>query len=98
MSFIPLSEVKAFLKVIHHFDDAEILGLLNGAEDEALQFMGRAAFAEFTTSSFEGIPDSVRTAIYLLLQASYQAKPEEISTYRHAAEVKLMPYRIGMGI
>lgn len=44
MSRIPLAEAKAFLDVIHVHDDAKLQGLLDGAEQEALDFMDRQDF------------------------------------------------------
>lgn len=104
MSLIPLAEAKSFLRVIHSDDDALIQTLLDGAEDEALQFMNRDSFGELCPcdsnfeSESEGMPESVRTGVYLLLQSGYQAKPDEVADYRRAAEVKLMPYRCGLGV
>lgn len=104
MSFITLEEAKDFLKVIHAADDDLLQRLLDGAEDEALQFMGRESFGDLcpcdsnSESLSEFLPASVRTGIYLLLQASYQAKPDEADHYRNAAEIKLMPYRCGLGV
>jgi len=42
-------------------------------------------------------PDSVVLGVMLLLQASYQASPDDIAKLRTAAEVKLAPHRIGWG-
>ena len=39
MSLIPLDTAKSFLDVIHDWDDAKLQLLLDGAEDEACQFM-----------------------------------------------------------
>ena len=41
MSMIPLDTAKSFLDVIHDWDDAKLQLLLDGAEDEACQFMWR---------------------------------------------------------
>ncbi|MGL4711661.1 MAG: head-tail connector protein [Shewanella sp.] len=41
MSTITLEQAKQFLDVIHDEDDAKLQLLLNAAEDEACQFMGR---------------------------------------------------------
>jgi len=41
MSIITLSHAKAFLDVIHSADDAKLQDLLDAAEDEAVQYMGR---------------------------------------------------------
>ena len=43
-------------------------------------------------------PD-VRIAIYLLVQSRFEAlKPEDMARIRQAAEVLLMPYRVGLGL
>lgn len=44
MSIITLAEAKAFLDVIHSGDDAKLQALLDGAEQEALDFMNRDDF------------------------------------------------------
>lgn len=44
------------------------------------------------------LPASVKVGVLLLLQASYQAAPDEVEKLRSAAEVKLTPYRCGMGV
>lgn len=41
----------------------------------------------------------VRIAIYLLVQSRFEAvKPEDMARIRQAAEVLLMPYRVGLGL
>lgn len=46
MSIITLAEAKAFLDVIHTSDDDKLQALLDGAEQEALDFMNRRDFTE----------------------------------------------------
>lgn len=108
MSLIALADAKAFLDVIHAADDAKLQMLLDGAEEEALRFMNRKTFGGDcglpgdddggVPSLPDGIPSSAKVAVLLLLQASYQAAPEDAAKLRTAAEVKLMPYRCGMGV
>lgn len=103
MSVIDLQTAKQFLDVIHSADDAKLQMLLNGAEREALDFMNRDAFGVEDCSSEpssepEVMPDSVRIGVLLLLQAAYQATPDDATKLRTAAEVKLMPYRCYMGV
>lgn len=107
MSWIELADAKAFLDVIHDADDAKLQQLLDAAEDEALQFMDRADFAELcaaddasseASSETPLMPDSVRLGVYLLLQAAYQATPDDAEQLRHVAETKLMPYRCRLGV
>ncbi|MBC7201933.1 MAG: phage gp6-like head-tail connector protein [Pusillimonas sp.] len=99
MSVINLSVAKSFLEVIHNGDDSKIQLLLDGAEDEARAFMNRADLVEWDSEvSSEPVPPSVQIGILLLLQAMYDATPDDAAKLRVAAEVKLMPYRIQMGV
>lgn len=106
MSVIELATAKAFLDVIHSADDLKLQMLLDGAEDEAMRFMNRTHFAggcpdaddTETPTAPDAMPDSVRVAVLLLLQASYQATPDDAEKLRRAAEIKLWPYRCGMGV
>lgn len=100
MSVISLETAKDFLSVIHSADDVKLQLLLNAAEDEAREFMNRADLIEFDSnvSTTDSVPDSIVMGVMLLLQANYQATPDEIPKLRQAAETKLMPYRIEMGV
>ena len=112
MSVIDLQTAKGYLDVIHSADDAKLQLLLDAAEDEAAQFMNRAtldgpwrspaceARSELPSepaSEPEGVPESVLLGVLLLLQAAYDAGPDDIEKYRRAGEVKLAPYRLCMG-
>lgn len=97
MSLITLEMAKDFLNVIHDGDDAKLNLLLAAAEDEASQFLGQD-MGELTSSSEPCLPASVVMGVLLILQANYQATPDEAEALRKAAEVKLTPYRIGMGV
>lgn len=100
MSAITLSEAKAFLDVIHSFDDTKIQLLLDAAEDEAKQFLNRDDLEEWDSniSSTDPIPGSVKIGVLLLLQSNYQATPDEAHKLRQVAEIKLQPYRLELGI
>jgi hypothetical protein len=100
MSAITLSEAKAFLDVIHSFDDTKIQLLLDAAEDEAKQFLNRDDLEEWDSniSSTDPIPGSVKIGVLLLLQSNYQATPDEANKLRQVAEIKLQPYRLELGI
>lgn len=99
MSAISLSTAKSFLDVIHNADDAKLQTLLDGAEDEAMHFMNRVSLDEWDSDSdADPIPPSVVVAIMLLLQATYQASPDDASKLRAAAEIKLTPFRLCMGV
>lgn len=101
MSVLELAKVKSFLDVIHSADDAKLQMLLDGAEDEAAQFMNRADVAEWESdyvfSSDYLMPPGAMTGILLLVQAAYQANPDDADKLRKAAEIKLMPYRRDIG-
>lgn len=100
MSQITLSEAKSFLDVIHSSDDAKLQLLLDAAEDEARAFMNRDDLIEWDSnvSSTDPIPGSIKIGVLLLLQANYQASPDDADKLRKAAEIKLMPYRLEMGV
>jgi hypothetical protein len=100
MSAITLSEAKSFLDVIHGSDDQKIQLLLDAAEDEARAFLNRADLEEWDSniSSTDPIPGSVKIGVLLLLQANYQATPDEAEKLRKVAEIKLIPYRLEMGV
>lgn len=100
MSVITLSEAKSYLDVIHSSDDSKLQLLLDAAEDEARVFMNRDDLVEWDSniSSTDDIPPSIKIGVLLLLQANYQATPEEAMKLREVAEMKLNPYRIEMGV
>lgn len=100
MSQITLSEAKSFLDVIHSSDDAKLQLLLDAAEDEARAFMNRDDLIEWDSnvSSTDPIPGSIKIGVLLLLQANYQASPDDAEKLRRAAEIKLMPYRLDLGV
>ena len=93
MSVISLVDAKAFLDVIHNSDDAKLGNLLEAAEDEAAKFLNVASLDEWTE-----LPFSIFIGTLLLLQANYQASPDDMPKLRAAAEGKLMPYRVEMGV
>lgn len=110
MSFIQLADVKRALRVIHSFDDILLQTLIDDAEGEALLFMNRTQLPTLPvdypeTASSEQIPSSedpvapgVFTAICCLVKADYEAPVGEIAALRSAAETKLQPFRIGLGV
>lgn len=93
MSVIALADAKAFLDVIHDSDDSKLQNLLDAAEDEAAMFLNVASLDEWTE-----LPFSIYIGVMLLLQANYQAPPDDITKLRMAAETKLMPYRVELGV
>lgn len=104
MSVISLSAAKSFLDVIHSVDDAKLQTLLDASEDEAAQFIDRPLIdlveqnTEASSESPDALPGSVVLGVMLLLQAAYQAAPDDAEKLRLAAEVKLTPYRCGWGV
>lgn len=99
MSIIDLQTAKEYLDVIHSFDNAKLQRLLDGAEDEAAQYIDRPLeeLQPEEPSSELTLPGSVVLGVMLLLQAAYQATPDDAEKLRRAAEVKLTPYRVGWG-
>jgi len=102
MSVISLSTAKSFLDVIHNSDDTKLQMLLDGAEDEAAQYINQPLIdllpEEASSENPDDLPGSVLLGVMLLLQAVYQATPDDAEKLRRAAEVKLTPYRIGWGV
>jgi len=100
MSQITLSEAKSFLDVIHSSDDVKLQLLLDAAEDEARAFMNRDDLIEWDSnvSSTDPIPGSIKIGVLLLLQANYQANSDDADKLRKVAEIKLMPYRLDLGV
>lgn len=93
MSVILLADAKAFLDVIHSSDDDKLQNLLDAAEDEAARFLNVASLDEWSE-----LPFSIFIGALLLLQSNYEASPDDIPKLRAAAEGKLMPYRVEMGV
>lgn len=93
MSVISLADAKAFLDVIHNSDDSKLTNLLEAAEDEAARFLNVESLTEWTE-----LPFSIFIGVLLLLQSNYQASPDDMPKLRSAAESKLMPYRVEMGV
>ena len=93
MSVISLADAKAYLDVIHNSDDSKLTNLLEAAEDEAAGFLNVASLTEYTE-----LPWAIYIGVLLLLQSNYEASPDEILKLRTAAESKMMPYRVEMGV
>ena len=101
MSIITLATAKSYLDVIHSADDTKLQMLLDGAEDEAAQYINQPLAElqpeEVSSEQPDALPGSVILGVMLLLQAAYQATPDDAEKLRLAAEVKLAPYRSGWG-
>lgn len=95
MSVIELALAKQYLDVIHSADDTKLQMLLDGAEDEAEQYINQSLGDVQADST---LPGSVVLGVMLLLQAAYQVTPDDAEKLRRAAEVKLNPYRVGWGV
>lgn len=107
MSVIDFETAKALLDVMHGFDDVKLQVLLDGAEAEAAGYMDRADLrgpwreegdSNSPPSSQPEVPADVVLGVMLLMQAVYQAPPDDVPKLRAAAEVKLSPHRLSMGV
>lgn len=113
MSVVTIEEIKDYLGVIHDQDDSKLQILLDGAEDEALQFLDRDTLPLVGDSAIDETdsnqPDppettdelayAVKVGIYLVVQAMYDgADAAEMLRVRKAAEIKWMPYRNRLGV
>lgn len=112
MSVVLLADVKAALRVVHMSDDALLQQLIDSAESEALNFMGRDSLPrigeecpdECDTSRVENpvsdgdtLPAAVRGAIFILVQMDYEAQPADLAALTKAWQQKLWPFRCGLG-
>lgn len=93
MGVILLADAKSFLDVIHDADDDKLQMLLDAAEDEAAKFLNVDGLTEWSE-----LPYSIIIGVLLLLQSNYQASPDDMPKLRAAAEGKLIPYRVLMGV
>lgn len=113
MSLVTPIEVAAYLNLTHDLDNGRLQTLIDGAEDECLQFLDRDSLPRKgvtfageqdsndadPTSDSDDLAPTVRMAIYLLVQGMYEGKDApEMAAVRRLAEVKLMPYRNRLGI
>lgn len=102
MSIINLLDAKDYLNVIHDDDNKILQALLDGAEAEALQFMDRTQFgdlcADESSSEPEFMQSDVKIAVLMLLQARYQAGPQDADQIRNAAHSILFPHRCCLGV
>ena len=109
MSVINLEIVKRRLRVIGDFNDEDIQQALDGAEQEACRFLNRTQLPTLPQdwpSSTEDVPsdsdpvvaDAIEGVLLLVLASYNAATPEEVAGYRRAAETKLYPYRLCIGV
>lgn len=97
MSITNISVAKHYLNIILDDGDEQLQLLLDAAEDEALQFLDIGDDLSVLAED-DRLPASVTLGILILLQASYQASPDEAKQLREIAETKLFPYRKGLGV
>lgn len=110
MSDIPLSLIKADLRITHDDDDALLRMLIAAAIDEARQFLDVDELPQAGSNDPLPLPDSsdypdgvatvapsIYAAVSLLVRAQYEADGDEIERLRARAETLLMPYRQGIG-
>ena len=96
MSTIDLQVAKRRMRVIHNADDDDLQQALDGAEQEALRYMNRTQLPTLP-QDFPDVPSS--EDVLLLVKASFEATtPDDVAAYREAAEWKLQPYRVGIGV
>lgn len=109
MSVIDLNVAKERLRTFGTHNDLDLQQALDGAEQEACRFMNRAQLptlpldhpgsSEEVPSDADPVAVDVVEGVLLLVKASFEATtPDEVKGYRQAAEVKLHPYRVGLGV
>jgi hypothetical protein len=112
MSVVLLSDVKAWLRLTHDNDDALLQILVDGAEDQACQYMNRTSLprigqecpdecdtarVEDPVSDGDTLPPAVRSAICIMVQVEYEAQPDDREALDRAWQQKLWPFRCGLG-
>lgn len=101
---ISLHDIKQALRVRHDHDDEYLLHILDASVDECLQFMNRDELpivedTESPASETGPVPASIRAAVYMLAEASYdRMRPDEVELRRKRAETLCMPYRLELGV
>lgn len=110
MSVVLLADLKRHLRVTHTSDDLLLQQLLDAAEGEALAFLDRdslprigeecpdecdTARVEDPVSDGDDLEPSVRVAVFLLVQATYEA--QDMKSLREAAHTLLWPFRCRLG-
>jgi hypothetical protein len=97
---VTLAEVKQYLRQIHDDDDDLLQSLIDGAEREALAFLGSDTLeVDETDIDAPSVPADVISAIKMLVRADYEATdPEVANAWRKCAEIKMYPYRSGLGV
>ena len=111
MSVIDIAIAHRRLRIIGTWTDEDLQQALDGAEQEACRYMNREQLptlpkdwpscesSEQVPSSEDPVAPDVIEGVLLLVKASFEGTtPDEIAGYRAAAEVKLQPYRLGMGV
>ncbi len=96
MSVVTIQVAKEYLSVIGNTRDGLIQRLLNGAEDEALQYLDLDSLDDILVDG--SLPGSVELGVLLLVQASWGATPADAEQLRKIAEIKLFPYRRKLGV
>lgn len=112
MSIIPLDQVKDYLGVIHNLDDSKLQKLIDGAEEEALEYLDRPTLPKKGDTvvdecdsntppppNSESIAPSVEAGIFLIIQAGYDSvSVDDMLKIRKAAEIKWRPFRNNLGV
>lgn len=114
MSVVTVEMAKRDLRVTHTSDDVLIQELIDDAEDECLQYIGRdelpkkgepwpdecdTAQVIELASDGDDLPGSLRRGILLIVSGAYEGKDlDEIAKIRKAAEVLWHPFRVNLGV
>lgn len=88
---ITVDDIKQTLRVSSGTDDDLLTRLIASAADECMRFTG---LTEINSSS----NDDLLQGMAIMVQADYDANPQERVRYRNAAETLWMPYRDGLGV
>ena len=105
MSAVSIDDAKAYLRVQHDSDDALLQRLLDAAEDQVCQYLGRDQLPNLgdvsgSSSVSDGeLAPSVFAGVLVVVQAHYEgADAAAIDAARTTMQALLAQYRIGLGV
>lgn len=105
MSAVTIDDAKAYLRVQHDSDDTLLQRLLDAAEDQVLQYLGRDELPNLgelsgSSSTSDGeLAPSVFAGVMVIVQSHYEgADAAAIDAARTTMHALLAQYRIGLGV
>lgn len=105
MSAVTIDDAKGYLRVMHASDDALLQRLIDAAENQCLQYLGRDVLPNLGDVSDTGsvsdgeLAPAVFAAVMVIVQAHYEgADAAAIESARTTMQALIAQYRIGLGV